>query len=154
MNRCSVGEDDPLECGSSTQGAGVRDQTGIAGTASSEPDSGQQPASGEPFDGDADSPTELIPVADRDDSDPGDRRNGLFGGRSRGFIGAVVAGAVLLVLAVVYLVDLLATSGEIERNTTVAGIEVGGMTPEQAATTLTEQALPAYGQPMTVDVHG
>ena len=54
----------------------------------------------------------------------------------------------------VYLVDLLSTSGEIERNTTVAGVEVGGMTPEQATAALTAQAVPAYKQPMTIDVHG
>ena len=64
------------------------------------------------------------------------------------------AGAVLLVLAVVYLVDLLSTSGEIERNTTIAGVEVGGMTPEQATAALTAQAVPGVRQPMTVDVHG
>jgi vancomycin resistance protein YoaR len=54
----------------------------------------------------------------------------------------------------VYLVDLLSTSGEIERNTTVAGVEVGGMTQEQAAAALTSQALPAYGRTVTIDAHG
>jgi len=76
------------------------------------------------------------------------------GGRSPGLIAAIVGGAVLLVLAVVYLVDLLSTSGEIERNTTIAGVEVGGMTPEQATAALTAGAVPAYQQPMTIDVHG
>jgi vancomycin resistance protein YoaR len=76
-----------------------------------------------------------------------------FGGRPS-VLAAIVAGAVLLVLAVVYLVDLVATSGEIDRNTSIAGIDVGGMTPEQAAAALTTEALPAYSQPMTIDVHG
>ncbi len=76
------------------------------------------------------------------------------GGRSPGLIAAIVGGALLLVLAVVYLVDLLSTSGEIERNTTIAGVEVGGMTPEQATAALTAGAVPAYQQPMTIDVHG
>ena len=80
---------------------------------------------------------------------PGRRRR-----RSGAAIGAVVAGAALLILGIAYLVDLLSTSGEIERNTTVAGVEVGGMTPQQAAVALTAQALPAYSAPVTVDVHG
>jgi len=77
-----------------------------------------------------------------------------FGGRSTGWLAAVVAGAVLVVLALVYLIDLLSTSGELERNTTIAGVEVGGLSPDQATTALTEQALPAYSQQVTVDVHG
>ncbi len=75
-------------------------------------------------------------------------------GRSSGFVAAIVAGAVLVVLAVVYLVDLLGTSGEIERNTTIAGVDVGGMTPTEATAALTAQAVPVYGRPVTVDVHG
>lgn len=74
--------------------------------------------------------------------------------RSRGLIAAIVGGAALLVLAVVYLVDLLSTSGEIERNTTIAGVQVGGMTPEQATAALTAEAVPVYGRPMTIDAHG
>jgi vancomycin resistance protein YoaR len=69
-------------------------------------------------------------------------------------IAALAAGVGLVILAVVYLVDLLATSGELERNTTVAGVQVGGMTPEQASAALTAQALPAYAQSVTIDVHG
>ncbi len=101
-----------------------------------------------------DEPTQRI---DRSDLGPGDlvldeqqppRR------RSAGLIAAAVAGAVILLLGVAYLVDLLSTSGEIERNTTVAGVEVGGMTPEQATAALTSQALATYGTPVTVDVHG
>lgn len=67
---------------------------------------------------------------------------------------AGVVGGVIALLAAVYVVDLLTTSGTIERNTTVAGVAVGGLTPDQAAQVLTEQALPAYSAPMTVDVHG
>ena len=62
--------------------------------------------------------------------------------------------AVFALLAAVYLVDLLTTSGEIERNTTIAGVEVGGLSPDQAAQALTAQAMPLYSVPMTVDVHG
>jgi vancomycin resistance protein YoaR len=77
------------------------------------------------------------------------------GGQSRGRLAAIIAGSVLLAVVVVgYLVDLLSTSGEIERHTTVAGVEVGGMTPEQAIAALTAQAAPSYIAPVTVDVHG
>ncbi|MEP6560426.1 MAG: VanW family protein, partial [Nakamurella sp.] len=79
---------------------------------------------------------------------------GRFGGRSGGRIAAVLAGAVLAVLAVVYVIDLLSTSGELERNTTIAGVAVGGLTPEQASAALTEQAAPGYAEQLTVDVHG
>jgi vancomycin resistance protein YoaR len=79
---------------------------------------------------------------------------GKFAGRSGGWIAAASVGAVFVVLALIYLIDLVSTSGELERNTTIAGVEVGGMTPDQAATALTEQAIPAYSQPVTVDVHG
>ncbi len=74
--------------------------------------------------------------------------------RSAGLIAAVAAGAVAVFLAVAYLVDVLSTSGEIERNTSVAGIEVGGLTPEQASAALTAAALPAFSDAVTVDVHG
>ena len=67
---------------------------------------------------------------------------------------ASVVGGVVAVLAAVYLVDLLMTSGTIERNTSVAGVAVGGLTPEQAAAALTEQALAEYSAPVVVDVHG
>ena len=69
-------------------------------------------------------------------------------------IAALVTAAVIAVLGVAYLVDLLTTIGQIERNTTVAGVEVGGMTPEQASAALTAQALPSYRGPIPVDVHG
>lgn len=67
---------------------------------------------------------------------------------------AAVVGGVVAVLGAIYLVDLFATSGSVERNTTVAGVDVGGLTPEQAVAELGARALPAYGAPITVDVHG
>ena len=88
------------------------------------------------------------------DSEPA-QSTGQPGGPSRGRLAAIIAGSVLLALVVVvYLFDLLSTGGEIDRHTTVAGVEVGGMTPEQATAALTEQAVPDYNQPMTIDVHG
>jgi hypothetical protein len=40
-------------------------------------------------------------------------------------------GAGLLALAAIYLIELLLTSGEIERGTTIAGVDVGGLTPRR-----------------------
>lgn len=101
--------------------------------------------------GEADDPSERISIPDLDPETglPAPARR-----RPPTLIAAVVAGALILVLGVAYLVDVLSTSGEIERNTTVSGVEVGGMTPEQASAALTSQALPAYSGTLTVDVHG
>ncbi len=62
--------------------------------------------------------------------------------------------AVLTLMVLGYLADLLLTSGKIERNTTVAGISVGGMTPAEAVAALSVQAGPATARPFTVDVNG
>jgi vancomycin resistance protein YoaR len=67
---------------------------------------------------------------------------------------AAVVGGVFALLTAVYLVDLFSTSGTIERNTTVAGVDVGGLTPEEAAAQLSARAMPEYAAPVTVDVHG
>jgi hypothetical protein len=63
------------------------------------------------------------------------------------------AGA-LLALAAAYLVDLVVTSGEIERGASIAGVDVGGLTPDEATAALNAQVLPLYAPPVTVDVHG
>ena len=68
--------------------------------------------------------------------EPGQRPDSTGGRRRPGVVAAIVAGSVLAVLAVVYLVDLLSTSGEIERNTAVGGVQVGGMTRDEARTQL------------------
>ncbi len=73
-------------------------------------------------------------------------------GRPRSW--AIGIGAGLLALAAIYLVDLLLTSGEIERGTTIASVDVGGLTPDEATAVLNAHVLPLYGRPVTVDVHG
>jgi hypothetical protein len=73
-------------------------------------------------------------------------------GRPRSW--AIGMGAVLLALAAIYVVDLLLTGGDIERGTSIAGVVVGGLTPEEATAVLNAQVLPLYGRPVTVDVHG
>ena len=56
--------------------------------------------------------------------------------RRRGVLIGWFAAAAMALLAIGYLVDLLATSGEIERGTTIAGVDVGGLTPDEAKATL------------------
>jgi vancomycin resistance protein YoaR len=86
---------------------------------------------------------------------PGDPAAASGSGRSRRttMVAAVAAG-VFAVLAAVYLVDLFSTSGTIERRTTVAGVDVGGLTPQEATAQLEARATAEYAAPMTVDVHG
>ena len=91
-----------------------------------------------------------------DGAQPGPRRGipGVLDRWGRTRIALVSAAGLLVALAALYLVDLATTSGEIERNTTIAGVEVGGMTPEQALAALNQQVVPSYTQPVTVDAHG
>jgi vancomycin resistance protein YoaR len=54
----------------------------------------------------------------------------------------VIPAAVLGVLGVAYGADLLISSGDIPRHTVVAGVDIGGLSPAAAATTLEEQLAP------------
>ena len=131
----------------------MKDLTGAAGSGSTE-DGSSEATERIVLAGDSDSDTTQVIDASGLEAEP-TSSSAQPVGRSPGLLAAIIAGSVLLVLVVVvYLVDLLSTSGEIDRHTTVAGVEVGGMTPEQAATALTEQALPSYEEPITIDVHG
>ena len=67
---------------------------------------------------------------------------------------AIGIGAVLLALTAAYIIDLLVTSGEIEHGISIAGVDVGGLTPDEATAALNAQVVPRYGRPVTVDVHG
>ncbi|MGY1988134.1 VanW family protein [Blastococcus sp. SYSU DS0669] len=55
---------------------------------------------------------------------------------------ALVPAGVLAALAVLYGVDLVASSGEVPRNTVVAGVDVGGLSPASAAQRLEERLAP------------
>lgn len=73
----------------------------------------------------------------------------------RGLLATLIVLGVLLIGAVAaYLIDLGVTSGEIERGTSIAGVEVGGLTPEQATAALTAQVIPQYRQPAQLTVNG
>lgn len=69
-------------------------------------------------------------------------------------VAAIAATAVLGVLGLVYVVDLLATSGTVERGTTIAGVDVGGLTPTEAQARLDAEAAANYGAPVQVHAHG
>ena len=85
-------------------------------------------------------------------SDGSARSGSSFARRPRSWVIGIGAG--LLTLAAIYLVDLLLTGGKIERGTTIAGVDVGGLTPGEATAALNTQVVPLYGRPVTVDVHG
>lgn len=61
---------------------------------------------------------------------------------------ALVAGAVLGVLGVLYLTDLLSSQGDVPRGVTVAGVEVGGLTRAAAEKKLREEIEPRLNQPI------
>lgn len=77
----------------------------------------------------------------------------------RGRMVALIVAAVVLVLGGVYLVDWLLTRNDLERGTTIAGVDVGGLTAEQAAATLTRELdelrapipMTSHGEPITLD---
>lgn len=64
---------------------------------------------------------------------------------------AVLSGAAVAVLAVLYTADMLSSSGSVPRGVTVAGIEVGGLSHEDADTLLHSELGPRVEQPAQVD---
>lgn len=101
-------------------------------------------------------PTDVIPVARG--AAPADTQGRPGPKRSRArrgwWIGIGAAAFVILAVLGVYLVDLFATRGEIERGTRIAGVDVGGLTPAQATAALERELGPRFRQPVTVTVHG
>ena len=75
--------------------------------------------------------------------------------RSRGLlVPALSLAGLLLVLATAYLVELLITSGQVERNTTVAGVEIGGLRPEEAQAAISAALESSFTQSHQLLVHG
>ncbi|MBB3051704.1 vancomycin resistance protein YoaR [Prauserella isguenensis] len=60
----------------------------------------------------------------------------------------LIAAAVFGVLALVYVVDVFATSGDVPRGTVVAGVEVGGMSRSDAENKLRSELEPRMTQPV------
>ncbi|GAA4427912.1 VanW family protein [Actinokineospora soli] len=61
---------------------------------------------------------------------------------------ALIAGAVVGALAVLYGIDLLVSSGSVPRGVTVAGVDVGGMSTDEAEAALRRQIEPRLTQPV------
>lgn len=111
------------------------------------PEPPADPAPGSPVgadDGRPDAPTDSTGAAAQSPKRP--RRSLL--------IPVLSTAGLLLVLATAYLVDLLVTSGEVERNTTIAGVEVGGLSPEEAGAAISAALEPTFTQPHQLTVHG
>ncbi len=101
--------------------------------------------------------TELPLVADQravdgngsptvDDRPAGRRRKKLW-------IGLGVGLLLVLGVGVAYLVDLNRTAGQIERGTSIAGVQIGGLTPAEARAELTRELGPRFAEPVTITVH-
>lgn len=75
-------------------------------------------------------------------------------GRRKGLVAALTAAGVFVILLVGYLIDLSLTRGELERGTAIAGVEVGGLTPEEAKAKLRAQVGPRFAAPIPMTVHG
>ncbi|MFC0450072.1 VanW family protein [Rhodococcus jostii] len=63
---------------------------------------------------------------------------------------AAVAGGVIALIGIAYAADLAVSSGKLPRGVTVAGVDVGGSSREEAEATLQAQVGPRADQPLTV----
>src|SRR6478735_5091638 len=86
-------------------------------------------------------------VAHADDDRPARGHGGLWIGLGIGLL-------LVLGVGIAYLVDLNRTAGRIERGTSIAGIQVGGLTPAQAKDRLTRELAPRFEMPVTLTAHG
>ncbi len=62
----------------------------------------------------------------------------------------IVIAATIGLLALIYGIDLATSSGDVPRGVTVAGVQVGGMTPAEAEQQLRERLEPRMSQPIAV----
>ncbi len=62
----------------------------------------------------------------------------------------IAAAAVLLALAVLYVLDLALSSGDVPRGTTVAGVPIGGLSESAAEQKLREELTPRLSRPVQV----
>ncbi|WP_026424598.1 VanW family protein [Actinokineospora inagensis] len=98
------------------------------------------PAVGSPWD---DAPTQQIPQVPQEE--PATERRS-----SRK--PAIIVGAVVGALAVLYGIDLAVSSGDVPRGTTVAGVDVGGMSQLEAEQALRQKIEPRLTQPIAVKI--
>ncbi|SES28580.1 VanW family protein [Actinokineospora terrae] len=97
-------------------------------------------AVGSPLDG----PTEKLGTPQEQDEEPAKR-----GGLRKP---AIIAGAVVGALAVLYGIDLAISSGDVPRGTTVAGVEVGGLSQVDAERELRNKIEPRLTQPVSLKI--
>jgi vancomycin resistance protein YoaR len=91
---------------------------------------------------DADAPTEVIDAARLRTSPPRGRR------------ALLVTGAVVALLAVLYVADLALSAGTVPRGVTVAGQAIGGLSPAEAEQRVRAAVEPRTGRPVDVAVGG
>ena len=100
----------------------------------------------------------VLPVVtdDRVDGDgaasAGDRPRARRRGRGP-WIGLGVGLFLVLGAGVAYLVELNRTAGQIDRGTSIAGIQVGALTPAEATERLTRELAPRFAAPLTLEAH-
>ncbi|WP_218597106.1 VanW family protein, partial [Pseudonocardia oceani] len=100
-----------------------------------------------------DPPTERIPVTPGAGGGPPSRpSDGEPPQRRRRRLPLLIAAAVVAVLALVYVADLLISSGSVPRGVTVAGVPVGGLSLADAEQTLRTQIEPRTTVPVQVTV--
>src|SRR6478752_7611646 len=75
-------------------------------------------------------------------------------GRRGLWIGLGVGLLLVLGVGIAYLVDLNRTAGQIERGTSIAGVQVGGLSPAAATDLLTRELAPRFAEPVQVNAHG
>lgn len=74
--------------------------------------------------------------------------------RNKGLISGIVVGALILILGVVYLVDLLTSRDQIAQGSSVAGVDVGGMTQDEAVAAVEAAVGPGFAAPIVVTALG
>lgn len=84
--------------------------------------------------------------------DDGDSGDDAPGGRSKARVAALVVAGVVVVLGVGYGVAYAVAGDSLARGATVAGVDVGGMTPEQAEDALNEQLPALVDQPFNLTI--
>jgi len=106
-----------------------------------------------------DDATTVLPIVGDDRGDEGSAssaadRAPVRRGRRGLWIGLGVGLLLVLGVGSAYLVDLNSTAGRIERGTSIAGVQIGELTPAEATELLRRELAPRFAAPVTVNAHG